>query len=393
MSIFNGPNISTSGLVLDIDQSNTQKSWIGSPTTNLVSNGNFSNGTTGWSNYGLSTVPYVKLIDSIPDSLGTFKTVLRCETLASVHGGGNYGGFSSSAPSLTAGQAYTISFWARSLSGNMTFTFSHQSGSGDNSNFASDFTITSSWVKYTKTTTSLNIQKSTFYFYNASISSGIFEITDIQIENSTLATPFVNGTRANTRAILDLTRRNTLTASSLTYNSDGSYSFNGTSNTGITVPFNSSAFTFNNEQSIIIWMKNSSPSSARRNPYNQAYGGAGTITHENDTNFNYYYGTAGVNNTPYTSHTSPFSVVVGETAQICITRNTSQTAWYKNGVLGNTNANPYGATVTGTNDITIGSGYAGYFGGNIYSVKVYNRAITAQEVSQNFNAYRNRYGL
>jgi hypothetical protein len=140
-------------------------------------------------------------------------------------------------------------------------------------------------------------------------------------------------------------------------------------------------------------MKNQSPSSARRNPYNQAYAGAGTITHESDTNFNYYYGTQGGNGTPYTSHTSPFSVVVGETAMICITRNTSQSAWYKNGVLGTAQSNPYGVIVTGTLDITIGSGYAGYFGGSIYVVQVYNRALSAAEVTQNFNALRTRYGL
>jgi hypothetical protein len=168
---------------------------------------------------------------------------------------------------------------------------------------------------------------------------------------------------------------------------------NGTSDS-ITVPFNATSFTFNNEQTIIIWMKNQSPSTARRNPYNQAYGGGGTITHENDTYFNYFYGTAGTNGTPYTAHGSPFSVVVGETAMICITRNVTQTAWYKNGVLGNTQSNPYGATVvTGTANITIGNGYSVYFGGSIYAVQLYNRALSAAEVSQNFNALRGRYEL
>jgi hypothetical protein len=31
--------------------------------------------------------------------------------------------------------------------------------------------------------------------------------------------------------------------------------------------------------------------------------------------------------------------------------------------------------------------------GNIYSIKVYSRALTASEVSQNFNALRGRYGI
>jgi len=205
--------------------------------------------------------------------------------------------------------------------------------------------------------------------------------------------PAMNSTRASTDSFIDLAGNSTLTGTSLTYGTDGSASFNG-STSNISVPFNSSAFTFNNEQTIVVWMKNQSPSSARRNPYDQAYGGAGTITHENDTNFNYYYGTAGSNTTPYTSHSSPFSVVVGETAMICITRNIAQTVWYKNGISSSTQANPYGASVvTGTNNITIGSGYAGAFGGNLYSVLVYNRALTASEVNQSFQAFRGRYGL
>jgi hypothetical protein len=204
--------------------------------------------------------------------------------------------------------------------------------------------------------------------------------------------PSIATTRANTQTIFDQIGGNIVTVNSLTYGTDGTPSFNGSSNS-ITVPFNSSSFTFNAAQTIIIWMKNTSPSSARRNPYNQAYAGAGTITHENDTTFNYFYGTGGGDNVPYTNHTSPFSVVVGETAQIAITRNSSQTAWYKNGSLGNTQANPYGNVTTGTSPITIGSGYAGAFGGNLYNVLVYNRALTAAEIAQNFAASQKYYGL
>jgi hypothetical protein len=201
-----------------------------------------------------------------------------------------------------------------------------------------------------------------------------------------------NQTRTTTQALLDLTGNNTITTNSLTYASDGTFSFNGTSNS-LTIPFNASKFTFNSEQTIIIWMKNQSPSSARRNPYDQAYGGAGTITHENDTAFNYYFGTAGSNTSPYTNLSSSFGVVIGELAMICVTRNASTVSWYKNGVFSNSMVNPYGASVvTGTNNITIGSGYAGAFGGNIYTVQLYNRALSAAEVKQNYNAYRGRYG-
>ena len=36
---------------------------------------------------------------------------------------------------------------------------------------------------------------------------------------------------------------------------------------------------------------------------------------------------------------------------------------------------------------------ASYYNGNIYSVASYNRALTASEIQQNFNATRGRFGL
>jgi hypothetical protein len=223
----------------------------------------------------------------------------------------------------------------------------------------------------------------------SNIFQGDIEVWRPQLEVQGFVTPYVLGTRSNTQAVVDLTNKNTNTVNSLTYASDNTFSFNGSNS--ITVPFNSSEFTFNNGQTIIIWMKNQSPSSARRNPYDQAYAGAGTITHENDTGFNYFYGTGGSNNSPYTNLYTSFNVVVGETAMICFTRDTSTVSCYKNGVFSNSMANPYGSVVTGTNNITIGSGYAGGFGGSIYAVQLYNRALTAAEVQQNFNAIKSRY--
>ena len=205
--------------------------------------------------------------------------------------------------------------------------------------------------------------------------------------------PGLSETRSATSSVLDFSSNNTLTTSNLTYASDGKFSFNGT-NSLITVPFNASLFTFNSEQTIILWMKNQSSSGARRNPYNQAYGGGGTITHEYDTNFNYFWGQGGGDNNPYQGFTSGFSVVVGETAMVCLTRNASTVSYYKNGVFSNSTSNPYGsAVVTGTNNITIGQGYAGNFSGGIYTVQLYNRCLSASEVLQNYNSAKSRFGL
>lgn len=46
-----------------------------------------------------------------------------------------------------------------------------------------------------------------------------------------------------------------------------------------------------------------------------------------------------------------------------------------------------------TNSISIGRGTDSHFPGNIHSVKVYNRALSASEVIQNFAALRGRYEI
>jgi hypothetical protein len=50
-------------------------------------------------------------------------------------------------------------------------------------------------------------------------------------------------------------------------------------------------------------------------------------------------------------------------------------------------------TSTVTNPLWIGRGTDAYISGNFYSVKLYNRALSASEVLQNYNATRTRFGL
>jgi hypothetical protein len=69
------------------------------------------------------------------------------------------------------------------------------------------------------------------------------------------------------------------------------------------------------------------------------------------------------------------------------------TTWkaYKNGVLDSSWTGAFG-TLSG-NYFWIGNGYNGYTNIQVYNTKLYNRALSATEVSQNFNALRGRYGI
>ena len=67
---------------------------------------------------------------------------------------------------------------------------------------------------------------------------------------------------------------------------------------------------------------------------------------------------------------------------------------YVQSILDNTSTAP---SITGqTGNFSIGAsrgGAFGYMNGSISSFKIYNRALTASEVAQNFNATRSRFGI
>lgn len=167
----------------------------------------------------------------------------------------------------------------------------------------------------------------------------------------------------------------------------------GTAESEITV--DASAVDFTNEQTIIQILKPTS--TAVCNPYEQAYGGFGTITKNTDGTFTYFHGSSGINALPYTGIGSVFTVAVNETAYIAVTRDADPTngiKWYKNGVLVRSAANNYAAnTVNYLNHIVVGNGYAGTWPGSIYTTLVYNRALSAAEIRQNFEAMRGRYNI
>ena len=70
---------------------------------------------------------------------------------------------------------------------------------------------------------------------------------------------------------------------------------------------------------------------------------------------------------------------------------------YVDGVLNNThNLVSITSMETSNNPLIVGGNaesFAGYMGGNIFNVKIYNRALAATEISQNFLAMKKRFGL
>lgn len=165
--------------------------------------------------------------------------------------------------------------------------------------------------------------------------------------------------------------------------------FDGTNDRFI-VYANETSLSFKQGQTVGILMYHTY-SSGRRNPWNQAYGGYGTWTHEQGNNINYYYGGSGANASPYSSinsSTTPRSTW----NYMVVSRSSSTVKWFKNGTeisSSTTTYTPMSATTTA--NITIGQGYAGWWIGNMVLVQAYNRGLTPAEVYRNYNALKNRF--
>jgi len=157
--------------------------------------------------------------------------------------------------------------------------------------------------------------------------------------------------------------------------------FNGTSG-GVNLG-NPSALQITGDQTIAMWVYPEN-FSARRNPFAKAYGGEGTITQETSGGLNYYYGTNGGNSGPYQGFGSSASIVLNTWNHIAIVRDLSanpmRLRWYINGAETSVANATYAAAVSGTNPAYIGQGYVSRYAGVIDDVRIYNRALSANEV-------------
>lgn len=381
MGLGLSPSIVTNGLVFNYDMYNTTKSFKGAPTTNQVSG---AAAFSGWSNYWRT------------DYINTFTTEFGT-TGYRISGNPSWNGLYRGITIPSTG-TYTFSAWFRYWGGtgnnNGATVYISGWGGGDSAN-ALDKTKIGVWQRVSIT---LNCTNTSMTFYLISYggdSTGradcsTWDVTMPQVESGSFATGFVDGTRSNTQAIYDLTGRNTITASSLTYATNGTFSFNGSSDL-IIFPENSD---FNTQTPTVeVWIKTDAAGQYgfwfEKGNVNTQYSlflEGGNIVWRQTTNVGSLYATA----SSYIG-TSIWTQVVG-------TYTAGDRRIYVNGVQVASDSLSY-TIPTNTNGCSIGvyGGYNGgrgyYYNGSIGSVKVYNRALSASEVLQNFNAQRRMYGV
>jgi hypothetical protein len=161
----------------------------------------------------------------------------------------------------------------------------------------------------------------------------------------------------------------------------GYIEWNGT-NEYAQISFDSSMAAWNTAQTVCMWL-NHSYTSGRRNPWDQAYGGYGTWTHEQGESISHYYGDAGRNASPYVGRGSG-APGRNQWNFVVTTRSTTQSKWYVNGTNTDTYNHSYGTLTTDTNVVRLARGYAGYWQGRMGSVMAYSKVLTQAEILQNY---------
>jgi hypothetical protein len=384
MSLSHSPKVVTDGLVFYYDMGNTKKSWLGKPTTNLIN--------TLLSSYTNENGCIVETRTETLNGNPIYRVTFPAGTLPRI-----YTTFAYTA------QQYIGSIYYRVITQGSHYPALYFRESGFGTSYTS-FTFTSTtWALATINYTFAAAGTSMFLLYqsnSAATTPTIIEFSMPQAETGTFATPFVNGTRSNTQAIKDLTNNRTVTANSLTYNSDLSFTFNGTNDYST---LSSSITCYNTDYTLEAWIK--------RNTSNSAHGIIG------DLQFGWFMFYVNSSNKLVNQH-KHYNPVSDTVNSVTGTTNITPGVWYHvavtfsktvgmklyvNGVLdaSNTDLNAFGLTETTRGPLYLGradSFTAGttpnYFNGSISGFRGYSgKALSALEVQRNFNALRGRFGL
>lgn len=201
--------------------------------------------------------------------------------------------------------------------------------------------------------------------------------------------PDNNTTRSTSQSLFDLIGNSSLTIQSLTYNSDGIFSFNGSSDY---ITSASTIFDKVNGQEITVscWIKTETMTSKYRVfCTNRSSGGTyNWIFYQHATDGAIGFHGSAQNKSSYIPTPNTWIHVTNTVATNGVS------TLYVNGVATYTVTGYTYGSVAGTLGI---GGYPGgtneYYQGSISQVQIYDRALSATEVKQLFNASRGRYGL
>lgn len=372
MPAIGGPNITEDGLVFAYDLGNV-RSYKGEPTTNFMppiykAGSNITSGT-----------------DSIGDYFEGTITRIGCPNVTRID----------------SGTTYTLTIEIRA---DQTFNMSADSNqyapenAGNDNNRVSvsyilpNYTTPGKWVKYSTTV----VMKSgltnpyMFDFFIPISFTGRMYYRNAQLEYKPHATQFTptGTTRSSTQGLIDLTGNSTIDLTNVGFDSNAEVDFDGTSdyiNLGDNTIWD---FGINGTLEMVLKPKGSTGN-------NRLW-----CIDNNPSNLDAYLNSSGYNVYMHGGRVGTSTPLIpNQWNHLIVTYNNGTIQMYVNGVEGIMNGATTGYNISNNsgnnNNMYIGryrtSGYN--FNGSIPIFKVYNRALTSEEIQANFNAIKGRFNI
>lgn len=376
---------------------NTKKSWKGAPTTNLLS---YSNQFEMWSSAGVAVVSNTTLA---PD--GT----MTADSASNTPSAGSYLYPGAGTTAYIVSTQYTRSIYAKAGVGtgilvyewlaNGSGTFNLLTGTASGTG-ASIISVGNGWYRCICTATYTGTGGGNAWYigaYGSTVTATTLYLWGAQVEISPFVTPLVITTtaptsRSNTQAVLDLTGNNTLTATSLTYVADNTFSFNGSADNFAATTFN---YNFNGSFSLMVWVNLTTVAGSQDFISNYNDVDDGLFFESSGSYLRGVYRKSGTGD--IFNFTQPSDALIANTWNcVCLTYDQVTCKIYKNGVQLSTTASATAIFACAKQSLEFGrisAGLGRYLSGSMPCAAVYNKALTAAEVAQNFQALRGRYGI
>ena len=386
MATSYSPKIITDGLVLCLDAAD-KKSLLAPPTTNLANN---SNGTINWTTGNLvgtrtqSTVSandyhYRFVLDKGSSSYISFR-------------------FAFDHTNLTNGETYIMSYKYKVTSGSGTFQVTDFCDVGV-TRVTKD--IGDGWY-YETAYASRSSYDETYDFFDVQASDNMtVDIKEIQVEHtsasSPLATPFVSYQRQwkDRAGSNDGTPENMSDQSNFSSEGGGSLIFDGVGDRVECGSDSSVDIDPSGAITLAAWVNSDTITSNGHVIGKGAYG-SGYILHYDASYESISGGGFQTTNVGNNQFEWGQNIEVGKWYYVVYTYDRTNEKGYYNGVLVATKANTGDISTNAGNNLAIGGRTGNNYDawqGKIASVKIYNKALTASEVLQNYNATKGRFGL
>jgi len=403
MATLAGPDVLLDGLVFGYDTGDVplagfdnrvdkRRYFAGKPMTNFLSDGHFPNGNDMSSEAGSNATNEIVLLENPGESPYVLKQTGGPSTEYELR----------LTNELAASTTYVMSGWyAESLdyTGDSRMFHARANGSSGNNNstgagfynqIKSKVVGGLEWKFGYQTITTPSNYNNTFHWYvgySSTSYTGARYYTNLKMEVGTTPSPYHAGTRSSTQSLIDLKGNTNIDVDDISFNSSkGQITFDGTddyinlgSSTALSIARNVSVFVVGKFDSLSGWSGIFGNSNGSGFIHFQLSGGTINV---------YLYG-------PGLACVSSSVVSTNQWTVLGFTFDGTTCKIFKDGVNIKEATTSSTANISACSDMGVGKVYSTdrFSDGVIPVVKVYNKTLTQNEITKNFNSIKKRFGI